>query len=236
MKSGQHREIPKPSNYKRRKKERIRASREAKKQNGAKQLSPNGISLRGADTDSVWTLPNLVSAARVLLLFPLALATARRQEAAVVAILVGIGLSDWLDGVLARATHQISTVGQIFDPVCDRIAIAGSLIAVVASGYYPKTLALVLLAREVLVSGAALVLAAKGFPRIEVTLLGKAATLMLMFSLPLYVVSVSQWDAARIARILAPLFGYPGAIGYYVAMGHYAFEARKIAAMRLSRE
>lgn len=184
------------------------------------------------ETASAWTVPNAISAVRVVLLLPLAFAAARRNETAVVVLLAAIGVSDWLDGVIARALHQISSFGQIFDPVCDRVAVAGSLVAVIATGYFPATLGVVLLAREAVISVATLVLAAAGRPRIKVTLIGKAATLMLMFSLPLYVIGGSAWDSAKTAEILAKAFAYPGAVGYYVALGQYAVAAWRSAPSR----
>jgi cardiolipin synthase len=184
------------------------------------------------DTTSAFTVPNAISAIRVILLAPLFVAASKRNEAAMVAILAAIGVSDWADGVAARALHQISKVGQIFDPVCDRIAVAGSLIGVIVTGYFPVSLGAVLLVREAVVSVATITLSIAGWPRIKVTLLGKAATLMLMFSLPLYVVAGSGWDSASTAEFLAKAFSYPGAVAYYIALGQYGVAAWKLAPAR----
>ncbi len=184
------------------------------------------------DTRSYWTIPNAVSASRVLLVLPLIAAANSKNIGLVVALLVIIGVSDWADGVLARALHQISALGQIFDPICDRISIAGSLVVVTLAGFYPGRLAVALLVREAIISVATIVLAVAGWPRIKVTFLGKAATLMLMFSIPLFVVANSRWDSAGLARILAPGFGYAGLVAYYIALVQYAVAAWRLAPQR----
>jgi len=188
------------------------------------------------DTTSALTVPNAVSALRVIALPFLALAVKHNRNDLVLAVLFAIGLSDWADGVLARHLHQISNLGKIFDPVCDRIAIGGALILLTVSGYYPVSLAIALLVRESIVSVVTIILALLRWPRVEVSFLGKAATLMIMFSLPLFVVAASEADAAPTARALALIFGIPGTLAYYTAMLHYGLEIWRLRARASRRQ
>ncbi len=152
-----------------------------------------------------------------------------------VLVLVAIGVSDWADGVVARALHQISSVGQIFDPICDRLAVGGALVTLLATGYYPRTLGAALLVREGIISLATVLLALAGWPRIKVTMLGKAATLMLMFSFPLFVTAATDWPSAATADVLAKAFAYPGTVAYYVALAQYGVAALRAAPGRRGR-
>ena len=45
--------------------------------------------------------------------------------------------TDWVDGVVARATGQVSELGKVLDPVADRLAIAAGLVALVVRGRLP---------------------------------------------------------------------------------------------------
>lgn len=80
-------------------------------------------------TDRVLTVPNILSALR-LLGVPLFLWLILVPEADVlaIAVLALAGSTDWLDGFLARRWHQISRVGQLLDPVADRLYILATLV------------------------------------------------------------------------------------------------------------
>ena len=66
------------------------------------------------------------------------------------------GITDWLDGYLARAHGQVSNLGRFLDPVADKLLVAAALLMLVAmegiSGYSVLP-AVVILCREILVSG-----------------------------------------------------------------------------------
>jgi CDP-diacylglycerol--glycerol-3-phosphate 3-phosphatidyltransferase len=62
-------------------------------------------------------------------------------------------LTDWLDGHLARSTNQITTLGKILDPVADKLLICSTLIPLVALGRVPSWMAVILIGREIAVTG-----------------------------------------------------------------------------------
>ena len=88
--------------------------------------------------------------------------------------------TDWVDGVIARATGQVSELGKVLDPVADRLAIAAGLIALVVRDAFPLWAALLILVRDVAILIAGLVLLSTRCIRIEVRYLGKVATFTLM--------------------------------------------------------
>ncbi len=62
-------------------------------------------------------------------------------------------LTDWLDGHLARSTNQITTLGKILDPIADKLLICSTLIPLVALGRVPSWMAVILVGRELAVTG-----------------------------------------------------------------------------------
>ena len=89
------------------------------------------------------------------------------------------GISDWLDGKLARMLNQASRLGQLLDPAADRLYIVATIIALAVRGIIPWWLFAVLAAREVCVALALLVLRRRtGYGALQVSFVGKAATLV----------------------------------------------------------
>ena len=100
-------------------------------------------------TRGAWTLPNLLSGLR-LLGVPLFLWLVLVPEADgwALAVIFVSGVSDYADGYLARKLNQTSKVGEILDPVADRLYILSTVIGLAARGIIPWWLALALPARD----------------------------------------------------------------------------------------
>ncbi len=145
------------------------------------------------------TVPNLLSVARLggLAVFCWLLFGSRHPVAAAV-VLACTGATDFLDGFVARRFNQVSNLGKILDPTADRIVVGTSVIAIVVFHAVPLWLGLVVIVREVLVSGAVLGLAALGAKRIDVIWAGKAATFGLMVCFPLFLLTdgAAAWQHA----------------------------------------
>ena len=136
---------------------------------------------------AILTIPNVLSIIRlacipvfVWLLF------AQDNPVGAAGLLAVLGVTDWVDGYIARRFHQVSDLGKILDPVADRLMVATAIISLMVSGRAPLLVCWLILIREILVSGAVLILAAMGARRIDVTRSGKLGTVGLMVSLPLF--------------------------------------------------
>lgn len=127
--------------------------------------SPNAVSarVRAKEPERVEelrlaTLPNLLSATRVVLL-PAVLWLLHRPDPesdrwAIVLLLVA-GATDLLDGWLARRRHAVSPSGKVVDPLADKILIGGLLVYLVLERGFPVWFLILLLARDVaLMAGA----------------------------------------------------------------------------------
>ncbi len=68
-----------------------------------------------------WTIPNLLSVIRILLIPVFAYLFYNDQKIMAVVVLALSGLSDTLDGTIARRFNQISALGKVLDPVADKL-------------------------------------------------------------------------------------------------------------------
>ncbi len=106
------------------------------------------------------SLPNLLTYARMAAVPALGLAflmlegDSRRWVA--FAIFVAASFTDWLDGYLARAWAQQSTLGRMLDPIADKLLVGAALLLLVHDGTIGGAsiwAALIIMSREILVSG-----------------------------------------------------------------------------------
>lgn len=110
--------------------------------------------------DQIWNVPNKISAARLVLsVVVFALIPWQFFWAALVAFVIAAG-TDWMDGWYARKYDQVTKLGRILDPFCDKILICGVyiLIAIEMQNRFPwyaqiaGWMAVVVVGRELLVT------------------------------------------------------------------------------------
>src|SRR5690606_41292452 len=104
---------------------------------------------------------------------------ARQGLAALVVLVVGGG-TDWLDGLLARRLGQVSRVGELLDPLADRLYILATLLAFTLREIVPWQFTAALLARELLLAAALAVLRRAGHGPPPVHYLGKNSPFLLL--------------------------------------------------------
>ena len=184
--------------------------------------------------DRVLTIPNGISAARlagvpVFLWLVLGPRTAAADDWAV-GLLIVAGLSDWLDGKIARAFNQASRLGQVLDPAADRLYIVSTIIALAIRGIIPWWLVAVLAVRELTVGAALAVLRRRaGFGTLQVSLVGKAATMCLLYAFPLLFLGDHPGWGGTLARVLGWAFATWGTVLYWWAAMLYLAQVRSLA-------
>jgi len=135
----------------------------------------------------VLTIPNVLSAIR-LVLVPvfLYLLLARHVYGWATAILMFSGTSDWADGKIARlVANQSSRLGELLDPLVDRIYMVTVPLGLALAGVVPWWLVAVLLGRDAVLAATLPVVRSRGVTALPVTYIGKAATFALMVGFPL---------------------------------------------------
>lgn len=139
---------------------------------------------------SQWrTIPNLLSFGRLALTPVLAWLIVSGHTNWATALLGALGVSDYLDGYIARRTDTVTELGITLDPVSDRVLVMTSLVALmVAQGpegrLLPPWMGAPVLLRDLALSVVFLFVARRGFGKPKVRRVGKTATFALLFALP----------------------------------------------------
>lgn len=166
----------------------------------------------------IFTIPNLISFARLLgvPLFLYLLLVAERDVAALVVLTVG-GTTDWLDGWVARRLGQVSRLGELLDPVADRLYILATLVAFTLREIVPWPFMLALVARELVLLGALSVMHRHGYGPPPVHYLGKAATFILLAAFPVLLLTTAVPGAAGWAHPVGWALAWWGLMLYWAA-------------------
>jgi len=179
----------------------------------------------------VLTLPNILSIIRlagVPLFLWLLLVPEADGLAALVLMLSGI--TDYLDGYLARRLDQTSKVGEILDPVADRLYILSTVLGLAWRDIIPWWLAVLLPARDVLLWGLVPFLRTRGYSALPVHFLGKAATANLLYAFPLLLLGHGTGVLGLLAKVFGWAFAIWGTGLYWWAGLLYAWQVRKLMA------
>ncbi|KEI44012.1 CDP-diacylglycerol--glycerol-3-phosphate 3-phosphatidyltransferase [Saccharopolyspora rectivirgula] len=180
------------------------------------------------------TVPNLLSVLR-LAGVPLFLWLLLGPKAELLALLVLVvsGITDWLDGKLARWLNQYSRLGELLDPAADRLYIIATLIAFVLREVVPWWVAAALIVRDVVLALCLPVLRWHGYRPPEVHYLGKAATFCLMYAFPLLLLIQGDFPFSEVARPAAfALTCWGGALYLWAGVLYFG---QVVAAVRRAR-
>jgi cardiolipin synthase len=186
-------------------------------------------------TNRVATLPNLLSVARLfgVPLF-LWLVLGPHQDGWALVVLMVAGFTDWLDGKLARSLNQSSKLGQILDPVADRLYILAVVVGLALRDIIPVWLAVILPLRDVLLFSLVPFLRTRGYSALPVHFLGKAATANLLYAFPLLLLGDGSGSLARLADVFGWAFAIWGTGLYWWAGLLYCYQV--VTIMRKPRQ
>ncbi|CAM3737388.1 hypothetical protein GCM10009799_15470 [Nocardiopsis rhodophaea] len=180
-------------------------------------------------SDRIWTVPNLLSMLRLIgVPFFLWLVLVPQADWWALGVLAFAGVSDWLDGKIARAWNQVSRLGALLDPMADRLYIFAALLGLVVRGIVPWWLMAVLVVRDVLIVLALPVLRHYGYGPLPVNFAGKAATLCLLYSFPLLFIAGYDGIVGDVARIVGWAFAIWGTAIYWWAGLLYAVQGLRL--------
>ncbi len=179
-------------------------------------------------TDRVLTLPNALSMLRLLgvPLF-LWLVLTEHDEAAVLVLMVS-GVTDWLDGKIARRWNQMSRLGQLLDPTADRLYILATLVGLSVREIVPWWLTIALVGRDALLSLTLPLLRRHGHGPLPVHFLGKAATFNLLCGFPLLLLGEGDSFVSQLAHAFGWAFAIWGTALYYWAAVLYVGQVRQV--------
>lgn len=179
-------------------------------------------------SDRIWTPPNVLSMLR-LAFVPLFLwLILTDQDSWALVVLTLSGVSDYLDGKIARRYHMVSRVGQLLDPLADRLYILSTLLGLAWREIIPWWLVAILFGREIFGSALLIVVRHHGYRALPVHFIGKAATFNLLFAFPLILLGQGDTMLATLALPCGWAFAMWGTALYWVAGAMYAVQTRDV--------
>jgi len=136
--------------------------------------------------------PNLVTLSRIILI-PLLIGvfyapwfSEQTQNIIATTIFIFAGITDWLDGYLARKLNQMSAFGAFLDPVADKLIVVAALLALLYLNRVDMIVALIIVGREIAISALREWMAKMGqAASVAVAFIGKLKTVAQMVAIPL---------------------------------------------------
>ncbi|MGH9328731.1 MAG: CDP-diacylglycerol--glycerol-3-phosphate 3-phosphatidyltransferase [Terriglobia bacterium] len=112
------------------------------------------------------SLPNSLTLLRIFfvpLLVVLLLTNAQNMDLWAVGVFVAAAITDLLDGYFARRQQRISRLGMLLDPIADKLLVCSAFISLVALHLVPAWIVVIIIGRELAVSGLRAIASAEGF-------------------------------------------------------------------------
>jgi cardiolipin synthase len=187
----------------------------------------------GTVGDRIWTVPNVLSMVRLVFVPIFLWLILTGQDNWAVVVLTLSGLTDYLDGKIARRYNLVTRFGQLLDPVSDRLYILSTLLGLAWREIIPWWLVAILVAREIFGTALLMVVRHYGYRALPVHFIGKAATFDLLFAFPLILLGQGDSMLAVVALPIGWAFAWWGTVLYWVAGLMYAIQTRDV--VRLAR-
>lgn len=200
---------------------------------GEQTISPG---VAPAVSDRVFTLPNVLSVLRLVGVPIFLWAILAGQDAIALATLTLSGVSDYLDGKIARRFGLVSRVGQLLDPLADRLYIATTLLGLAWRDIIPWWLVALLVSREVLLAGVLTVVKRYGQTGLPVHFVGKAATFNLLYAFPLLLLGQGESTFAQVALPVGWAFAWWGTGLYWLGGVMYVIQGWQVVSRARAAE
>jgi cardiolipin synthase len=183
-------------------------------------------------SDDIWTIPNVISMVRIVLIFVFTWLLVTEHDGWAIVALSAAGISDFLDGYLARRWGQVTKLGRVLDPTADRLLTFAVVLGLGIRGIIPWWLVGVLFARDIVVGIALLWARSRHVDAPQVTMTGKWATGLLYVFLPLAYLAVVAFPGSEWLHTVAIVGAAAAAVVYWAAGLGYVRDVRNRAAGR----
>jgi cardiolipin synthase len=161
-------------------------------------------------TSRIFTVPNQLTFLRLGFLPFFIISIHYRRYDIALAVLILAGLTDALDGLLARTLNQKTALGAYLDPIADKLLLSSSFVVLALNGKIRWWLATLVLSRDaLLLTSAAVILLVVGYRAFPPSIFGKLTTaLQIMLVFAVVLLAVTDWPWLQIFR---------NYLGYFVA-------------------
>lgn len=177
-------------------------------------------------------IPNILTVLRIILILPFALCVYKGLYFNALVIFFIAGLSDGIDGFLARQFNWKSRFGAIADPLADKLLLITAYVMLVWTGYLPVWLLFLILGRDLfIVFGALFYHYFVSHYEIQPSIFGKACTLIQIVYVLMLMISLSGWPmplwAIEYGLDLVALITLISGIHYSISWGYKAYLYKK---------
>ena len=142
----------------------------------------------------IFNVPNVITLSRITLIpllvglyyLPESWIPGHTRNLAATLVFIFAGVTDWLDGYLARRLNQMSAFGAFLDPVADKLIVVGALVVLLFLNRVDMLVALIIIGREIAISALREWMAKVGqATSVAVAFVGKLKTVSQMVAIPL---------------------------------------------------
>lgn len=174
----------------------------------------------------IWTVPNQITLLRLGFLPLFLILISYDQYYWALLILVLSGLSDAIDGLLARKLNQRSALGAYLDPIADKLLLSSSFVILAMEKKIPWWLTIIVLSRDILILiVAAVIILISGYRPFPPSILGKLTTVS-QIALVFLIVLGAAYPHFAVARLNLALMYVVSALAV-VSSFHYSFAITK---------
>ncbi len=170
----------------------------------------------------VFTVPNQLTFLRLGFLPFFIISIHYRWYSVALAVLIIAGLTDGLDGILARSLNQKTALGAYLDPIADKLLLSSSFVVLALNHKITWWLATLVLSRDIiLLTAAAVILVVSGYRAFPPSIYGKATTaLQILLVFAVVLLAVTDWGWLEVVR---NIIGYLTAAFTVFSGFHYCF-------------
>lgn len=143
--------------------------------------------IKNLDFKELKTVPNLLSMLRILLIIPFVFFFLSGNYIMAAVMIIISGISDALDGFIARKFNQITEIGKMLDPLADKLTLIAIMICIVILFPIVLPVVVILIIKDVMMMIGASILLKKNIKPPAARWYGKVATIMFYFSVSLIV-------------------------------------------------
>lgn len=146
-------------------------------------------------------------------------------------IFIGASFTDYLDGYLARKHNLVTAFGEFFDPMADKLLVIAALIVIVEKGWAPSWVVIIIVSRELLVTGLRVLLARANGKVMAAAMPGKIKTATQMLAIICYLFNdfglrLFGYSPANILLYICLFFTIYSGIDYFY-QGRFVFDGPK---------
>ena len=146
------------------------------------------------DLKELRTVPNMLSVLRIILIVPFVIFFLNKNYIAAAAMIILSGISDALDGFIARRFNQITEIGKMLDPLADKLTLIAIMICILILFPIVMPVVIVLILKDLVMMIGATHLLKKDIKPPAAKWYGKLSTIMFYFSVSLIVFLKAVYD------------------------------------------